>query len=237
MASRRARGLGQAVTEQTGKILLLTGSTGAGKSTTCGLLVDRLDEMWLHFGIDLVLGKLVPRKFIDGGRCSNEGVHSIPDDPDDPQGAWHLDMGRYGLPVIRSFHRMAAAAVRSGQNLVIDHIATSDPPILQDCVEVFTGLPVYFVALKPPPEVSPRRIDERLETLVPTLGREHAVRNSEAKKRVAKWLYDQIFAHACFDFVIDTDRHGPEEVAELIIAKMGDCQGSAFPELARRFSS
>jgi chloramphenicol 3-O-phosphotransferase len=221
----------------TGRILILTGSTGAGKSTACSLLVDRLDGLWLHFGIDLVLGKLVPRKFIDGGRCSEQGVHSVPDNPENPDGPWHLDMGRYGMPVIRSFHRMAAAAVRDGQNLVIDHIATLDPPILQDCVSAFAGLPVWFVALKPPPETSPRRIDQRLETLVPTLGRDHAVRNSEAKKRIARWLHDQIFAHDLFDQVIDTDCYGPEEVASRIIGAMGNCDGSAFPALARRLST
>lgn len=220
-----------------GKALILTGSTGAGKSTTCNLLVDRLEGLWLHFGIDLMLGKVMPRKFIDGGRCSGQGVHGAPDDPADPDGPWHLDMGVHGLPVIRSFHRMAAAAVRDGQNLVIDHIATVDPPILQDCVEVFAGLPVFFVALKPPPEVSPRRLDERLETIVATLGREHAVRNSEAKKRVAVSLYGQIFSHDLFDLIVDTDRLGPDAVTETIIANMGDCNGSAFPELLRKFAS
>lgn len=233
MAPRRPRRVGQTVS---GKVVLITGSTGAGKTTTCGLLVDRLDGLWLHFGVDLVLGKLVPRKFIDGGRCAELGVHSVPDDPADPDGPWHLDLGVHGLPVIRSFHRMAAAAVRDGQNLVIDHVATTDPPLLQDCVAVFAGLPVWFVALKPPPEVSPRRIDERLESIVATLGREHAVRNSEAKKKVAQWLYRQIFTHDCFDQVIDTDRHGPEEVADQIKRAMGDCHGRALPELARKFA-
>lgn len=237
MAPRGPGRLGKAVMGETGKTLILTGSTGAGKSTTCNLLVDRLDGLWLHFGIDLVLGKVMPRKFIDGGRCSGQGVHGAPDNPDNPEGPWHLDMGVHGLPVIRSFHRMAAAAVRDGQNLVIDHIATVDPPILQDCAEVFAGLPVFFVALKPPPEVSPRRLDERLESIVATLGREHAVRNSEAKKRVAVSLYGQIFAHDHFDLVIDTERHGPDAVTEMIIDEMGDCKGSSFPELLRKFAN
>ncbi len=220
----------------TGRIVLLTGSTGAGKTTTCNLLVDRLEGFWLHFGIDLFLGRVVARKYVDGGRCSHEGVHGAPDNPADPDGPWHLDMGRYGLDAIRSFHRMAAAAVRSGQNLVIDHIATVDPPVLQDCVEVFADLPVYFVALKPPPEVSPRRIDARLESIVASLGREHAVRNSEAKKRVARSLYRQIFAHDVFDLEIDTDRHAPDAVVEQIMTAIGDCRGSAFPQLARMFA-
>ena len=235
MAPRRARSLGHAVMAETGRILLVTGSTGAGKSTTCRLLVDRLDGLWLHFGIDMVMGTLMPRKFVDGGRCSGGSLHGAPDDPAYPDGPWRLAMGEHGFSVIRSFHRMAAAAVSSGQNLVIDHITTLDPPILQDCIQVLAGFPVWFVALKPLPEVSPMRIDERLEALVPTLGREHAVRNSEAKKRVARWLYDQIFANDLYDQVIDSGLHGPEEVAERIIAAMGACRGTAFPALAARF--
>ena len=43
--------------------------------------VDRLEGLWLHFGIAFMLGKVMPRKFIDGGRCSQQGVHGAPDDP------------------------------------------------------------------------------------------------------------------------------------------------------------
>jgi chloramphenicol 3-O-phosphotransferase len=223
-----------AMSGRVGKVVVLTGSTGAGKTTTCDLLVDRLDGLWLHFGIDLFLGKVVPRKFVDGGRCSREGVHGAPDDPEKPDGPWHLDMGAHGIGLVRTFHRMAATAARDGQNLVIDHIATCDPPLLQDCVAAFAGIPVWFVALKPPPAVSPQRIDERLDSIVAALGREHAVRNSEAKKRVAASLYESIFRHDIFDQTIDTQAHSPDEVANLILAEMGDCAGTAFPRLAAR---
>lgn len=220
-----------------GRALILTGSTGAGKSTTCALLTDRLDGLWLHFGIDLFLGKTVPRKFIDGGRCPGQSVHGAPDDPANPEGPWHLDMGVHGLDIVRTFHRMAAAALRNGQDLVMDHITMLDPPILQDCVEAFAGLPVWFVALKPPPEVSPRRLEQRLDSIAETLGREHAVRNTEAKKKVAASLYTAIHRNDVYDQVIDSEANGPDEVAAQIIAAMGECQGSAFPELLNRLRS
>ena len=219
----------------TGKIVVITGSTGAGKSTTCDLFVAQQDNLWLHFGVDLFFGKLVPRKFIDGGGSrSGEGLYTAPDDPADPDGPWHMALGPLGADMMHSFHRMVAEAVRSGQNVVVDHVAMVDPPVLADCVACFRDLPTFFVALKPPVEVIPRRIDARLESIIATLGHEHAVRNSENKKKVARFIYDRIFAHDCFDLVIDTDRHDPGEVARMIGQAMDDCQGQSFPELARR---
>lgn len=227
--------MGKAVT---GKIVIITGSTGAGKSTTCGEFVAQQDDLWLHFGVDLFFGKLVPRKFIDGGGSrSGDGLYTAPVDLADPDGQWHMALGPLGAGMMHSFHRMVAEAARSGQNVVLDHIAMVDPPVLADCIACLADLPVFFVALKPPVEVIPKRIDERLESIVATLGREHAVKNSENKKKVARFIYDRIFAHDCFDLVIDTDRHAPAEVARKIGDAMGDCLGQSFPELARRLEN
>ena len=75
----------------TGKIVVITGSTGAGKTTTCGEFVAQQDDLWLHFGVDLFFGKLVPRKFIDGGGSrSGEGLYTAPVDRQTPMapGTW-----------------------------------------------------------------------------------------------------------------------------------------------------
>jgi chloramphenicol 3-O-phosphotransferase len=256
MAPRRSRSLGEEIiptaavadiggedpathshevcVSEVGKIIIITGSTGSGKSTTCAEFVTKMDDLWLHFGVDLFLGKIVPRQFIDGGPRANDGVHMVPDDPGALHGPLHMDMGRYGMSMIRTFHRMAVAAVRSGQNVVLDHITTLDPPLLHDCVDCFRNLPVFFVGLRPPAEVIPKRLDERLNTVIASLGREHAVRNSENKKAVAKYLCEQIFVHDQFDLIIDTDLHKPAEVVEIIVSSMGDGWGTAFPELAQR---
>lgn len=221
---------------RTGRALIVTGSTGSGKTTTCKAFVDAMDALWLHFGIDLFLGQAAPRKFVDGGPRCAEGVHMVPDDPAVPDGPRHMALGHYGEALIHTYHAMVAAAVRAGQNVVLDHVTTLEPPILQDCVRTLGGLPVTFVALRPPEAVIPRRIDERLPAVVAVLGHEHALRNNENTKLISRYMSAQIFAHDCFDLVVDTDAHAPDAVVRLI-AEALDRPGRAFGELARRLDA
>lgn len=220
-----------------GRALVVTGSTGSGKTTTCKEFVARMDELWLHFGVDLFLGSVVPRKFVDGGPRCEEGVHMEPDDPARPDGPRHMVLGRYGPQMIGTFHQMAAAAVRAGQNVVLDHVTTLDPPLLADCVRALRGLPVFFVALKPPAEIIPGRIDARLESVAALLGREQAVRTNENTKLISRYMERQIFAHDLFDLVVDTHAHGPEEVVRLIAKAMQSRPGRAFTDLAERLDA
>lgn len=220
-----------------GRALVVTGSTGSGKTTTCKTFVDRADDLWLHFGVDLFLGSVVPRKFVDGGPRCEEGVHMVPEDPAAPDGPRRMALGREGHAMIRAFHQMVAAAVRSGQNVVLDHVTTIDPPLLQDCVQALRGLPVFFVALRPPAAVIPRRIEARLESVVAVLGREQALHNNENTKRVSQYMSRQIFAHDLFDLVVDTAAHPPDVVAKMIAETLLTRPGAAFPELARRLDA
>lgn len=220
-----------------GMALVVTGSTGSGKTTTCREFVARMDDLWLHFGVDLFLGSVVPRKFVDGGPRCHEGVHMEPDDPAAPGGPRHMELGRYGPAMIRTFHQMAAAAVRAGQNVVLDHVTTIEPPILQDCVESFRGLPVVFVALRPPEAIIPQRIDQRLDSVISTLGHAHALKTNENTKLISRYMSRQIFAHDLFDLVVDTDAHPPEAVVSLIAEALQARPGQAFAELARRLDA
>ena len=215
-----------------GRLLVVTGTNGSGKTTTCKAFVDLMDELWLHFGVDLFLGGAVPRKFVDGGPRSHEGVHMEPDDPAKSDGTRHLALGRYGMTMIQTFHAMAVAGVRAGQNIALDHVTTIDPPLLQDCVAHFKDLPVFFVGLRPPEAIIPQRIDERLESVIKQLGREHATRANENTKLVSKYMSAQIFSHDHFDLIVDTYAHSPAEVAAIIAREMKARPGRAFADLA-----
>lgn len=221
----------------TGQLLIITGSTGSGKTTTCKTFVDRVDELWLHFGADQFLGGVLPRKYVDGGSRAQDGLRKVLDDPTDPDGPRHLEFGRYGLQMIDTFHAMVAAGVRAGSNLVIDHITTLDPPLLQSCIKHFRDLPVFFVALKPPQSVVPARLDNRLDKIVSALDREQARIANNNTKRMAEFLYGQIFSHDLFDLVIDSNAHAPDAVAGQITDSLARLPRRAFGELARRFDA
>lgn len=218
------------------QLVIVTGTTGSGKTTTCRELVAAADELWLHFGADLFLGQMVPRKFVDGGPRCEEGVHMAPDDPADPSGPLHLSLGTRGAGLITAMHDMAAAAVRGGQPVVMDHVTTVEPPILQDCVRAFAGLPVLLVALRPPQAILSDRIAGRLAEVEKVLGKEHAARNNEGTRRAGEYIARQIFSHDCFDMTIDTGAVPPSEVACRILERLrSGPAGDALSRIADRF--
>jgi chloramphenicol 3-O-phosphotransferase len=220
-----------------GQLLLLTGTTGSGKTTTCNEFVARRDELWLHFGADQFLGGVMPRKFVDGGPRAHEGLQKVPIDPANPDGPRTLRLGRYGLQMFDTFHAMVAAGVRAGQRFIVDHITTVDPPLLQSCITHFRDLPVFFVALKPPLEVIPERLDGRLDKIVTSLSREQANIANQNTKRMADFLHSQIFTHEHFDLVIDSSTQNPAEIVDTIAAAMATGPGRAFVELTRKLDA
>jgi chloramphenicol 3-O-phosphotransferase len=202
------------------RLVIVTGTTGSGKTTTCREFVAQADDLWLHFGVDTMLGTLVPRKFVDGGERGEEGMHMAPDDPADPDGPAHMSFGRFGGRLIDTYHRMVRAAVENGQRVIVDHVATLDPPILPNMVERFRGLDALFVALRPPQAILGERIAGRIAEVEKVLGKEHAARNNAGTRRASEFIAREIFRHDCFDMVLDTGTLGPTAVARAILERV-----------------
>jgi chloramphenicol 3-O-phosphotransferase len=229
MAPRRPGRLGETMS----RLVIVTGTTGSGKTTTCKTFVDQADDLWLHFGVDTMLGTLVPRKFVDGGPRGEEGMHMAPDDPADPDGPAHMSFGTYGGGLIATYHRMVRTAVENGQKVIIDHVMTANPPILQDAVERFRDLDVLFVALRPPQELLAQRIEGRIAEVEKVLGKEQAARNNAGTRRASEFIAREIFSHDCFDMVIDTGRLSPVEAARAILDRVeSGPPGDALQRLA-----
>jgi len=223
-----------------GQIIIVSGTSGSGKSTTCETFVKRSEDFWLLFGIDHFMAGSFPSKFgHHGPRCA-EGIRAVPLDPDDPDGPLRWEFNEWGTRAFAAFHEWVAAASRAGCHIIIDHLMLQDPPILQDCIHRLQGLPVLLVSLKPPYEVLMERVAQRkMDKKLPTAEfdrKDDPVRIIvERLNRLRPWFYEASYANDCVDLLVDTQQHSPEETCDLIEKRLAEGPGGAFEQLRERF--
>ncbi len=221
-----------------GQIVIVSGTSGSGKSTTCELLAKQSDEFWLLYGIDHFLSGSFPAKFGHHGPRSREGIHAHPVDEADPGGPLRWTFGENGVKAFGVLHEWVAAASREGCNIVFDHLAMLDPPVLQDLVWRLEGLPVLFVSLQPTYEVLSARIASRtMDKPMPTdlLGEDAVKKIIDRLDRLRPWFYDANYANDIYDMVIDTEGHGPEAVTAMVVERLAQGPGAAFEQLRQRY--
>lgn len=221
-----------------GQIIIVSGTSGSGKSTTCELFAKRSDDFWLLYGIDHFMSGTFPAKFGHHGPRANEGVYAHPRDAAQPDGPLRWSFGPHGERAFNAFHEWIAAASRTGCNIIVDHLMMTDPPVLQDCIWRLKDLPVLFVSLRPPFEVLMERVANRkMDKKLPTdeLGADDPVRRIlERLDRLRPWFYDAVYANDLSDLEVDTDRHAPEAVCEMIERRLAQGPGTAFEALRAR---
>jgi chloramphenicol 3-O-phosphotransferase len=221
-----------------GQIIIVSGTSGSGKSTACELFAKRSDDFWLLYGIDHFLSGTFPSKFGHHGPRSREGVYAHPVDENDPHGPLRWSFGENGQRAFQVFHEWIAAASRQGCNIIVDHLVLIDPPLLQDCIWRMQDLPVLFVALRPSFEVLMERVTNRkMDKKLPSeLGKDDAVaRIVERLNRLRPWFYEASYANDCYDLQIDTETHSPEEVCDQIEQRLAAGPGTAFETLRARY--
>ncbi len=221
-----------------GQIILVNGTSGSGKSTTCELFARRSDAFWLLYGVDHFMGSTFPRKFGHHGERCREGIYAHPLDESEPNGTLRWHFSDQGLKAFGVFHEWIAAASREGCNIIIDHLMMLDPPVVQDCIWRLKDLPVLFINLKPPYDVLMERIANREignRFSNSNYSSEQVRKSRERLDRLRPWFYDAVYANDCYDLEIDTVRYTPDEVCEQIEARFNAGPGTAFADLRDRY--
>src|SRR5439155_11012494 len=203
-----------------GQIVVISGTSGAGKTTTCQAFARCADQPYLMLGMDLLLGSMIPGKYTIFGEQKDEGYYGL---------GW----GPVGWKAIEAMHEMIAGAALSGQNMVVDHLMFIDPPILQDCIWRLADLPVLFVNLRPSRDVLERRVTERKIELPPQMveavGGPDGVRKlGELLSQMTPWYYEHAYQNGCFDLELDSEALSPDQLCEQIEARLGQGPGTAF---------
>jgi chloramphenicol 3-O-phosphotransferase len=222
-----------------GQIIIVNGTSGSGKSTTCEQFVKRSPDFWLSCGIDQFLSATFPAAFSHHGARSSEGIYAHPLREDEPDGDLRWSFGEWGTRAFQTLHEWVAAASRQGCNVILDHLMMVDPPVLQDCIWRLRDLPVLLVTLQPPFEVLEERVASR------AMGgkiagsqyntNDAAQRARERLHRLRPWFCQTVYANDCCDLLVDTQRCTPEEVCEQIERRLTAGPGTAFAQLRERY--
>ena len=188
-----------------GRIILLNGSSSAGKTTLAITLQQLLPDPWHHIALD---------QFRDGMGGRYRGLNSADGTP----GARGLNVvpvargnervtevrfGDLGKQVLRGMRRAIAAFAAEGNNVIIDDLMF-EPAFLFDYVEALAGFDVLFVGVRCPIDVVNAREAKRP-------GRFPGTATSH---------FDRVHAHCIYDIEVDTGVATPRQCAETIIARL-----------------
>jgi chloramphenicol 3-O-phosphotransferase len=221
-----------------GQIVIINGTSGSGKSTAAERFQKRSDDYWLLYGIDHFLAGTQPSQYGHHGPKSREGIHAEPADPANPDGPLKWRLGPKGVQAFAALHEWIASASRQGCNIIFDHLLMTGTPVLADCAWRLDGLPVLLVTLKPPFDVLEKRVAERqMDKKLPIdlLGEDAARKIVDRLTRLRPWFAESVYANEITDLEIDTSVHGPDEVCELIEARLGQGPGTAFDQLRAKY--
>jgi chloramphenicol 3-O phosphotransferase len=179
-------------------IILLNGTSSAGKTTLAKALQDALPTPYLVIGIDTVVFAL-PNRYVNEAAywqqvyryTYREGrISGITIEP-------------YGDRLVRGMHRAVAGLARCGLDVVVDHVV-SEPGWPADIEQAWAGLDVLRVGVVCPLEVAEERERARGTR---TLGwaRAHA---------------DVVHSLLCYDLTVDTSRSDPARCAAVIASAL-----------------
>ncbi|HSG91553.1 MAG TPA: AAA family ATPase [Pseudomonadales bacterium] len=202
-----------------GRIVLLNGSSSAGKTTLARALQALRAEPWFHLALD---------QFRDGMPPAYRGLNS----PDGTPGARGLNVvpvehrgemvtavrfGDVGHRMLAGMHRAIAAFAAAGNDVIVDDLLLENDT-LDDYLDALEGFDVLFVGVRASMEVVNAREAQRP-------GRFPGTASSH---------FDAVHAHGLYDLEVDTSTSGPRDCAQLISSRLDDpARADAFERLRR----
>jgi chloramphenicol 3-O phosphotransferase len=209
---------------QTGAIILINGSSSAGKTTIARALRRALDQPYLRIDDDNFRGMLPERYFIGP---DHTWIAIDPPVGDIKRQAYYIRTTRVGDetrmdiqsgPVGEAFRRGQRAAIaafaEAGNNVIYVDVLF-DRSDIAEYVELWREFTVWMVGVHCPLAEIERRERARGDRLVGH----------------ARWHFDLVHAHAVYDVEVDSSLNDSEECARLIVARMGAGPPEAFDRL------
>lgn len=185
--------------------MILNGASSSGKTTMATSFRDEraaAGDFWLLTGIDDFLAKLPiqwQRVGPESGPFAADGVRF----DRTPQGL-EVRVGRVGRQLLRAYQAGAAAAVRTGLNVIVDEVVI-DRTSWDDWTIALAGLDVVWVGVRCSPEVAEQRERVRPDRFHGLARAQTAVVHRDAR----------------YDFEIETTARTPGEALSELSHRLG----------------
>lgn len=206
---------------QPGRIVLLNGSSSAGKTTLARALQLQRREPWFHLALD---------QFRDGMPPAYRGLNSPPGTPGarglnvvpmahQGRAVTRIEFGDVGRRMLRGMHLAIRAFADAGNNVVVDDLFLDDTT-LDDYLHTLSRHWVLFVGVRAPLSVVNAREASRA-------GRFPGTATSH---------FEAVHAHGDYDLEVDTSRVSAEQGARIISERLDedDSPPGAFCRLRAR---
>lgn len=188
-----------------GRIILLNGSSSAGKTTLARAIQVARREPWFHLALD---------QFRDGMPPAYRGLNSPPGTPGarglnvvpvehEARRVTAIRFGDVGKRMLEGMHRAIAAFAAAGNDVIIDDLFL-ETDTLDDYLDALEGFWVLFVAVRAPLDVVEQREAERPGRFPGT----------------ALSHFEAVHAHGIYDLEVDTCQNSPEACAAEISARL-----------------
>jgi chloramphenicol 3-O phosphotransferase len=181
-----------------GRIVVLNGAPRSGKSSIAAAIQERLDGIWMNFGVDHFMA-MTPKTY-------RPGIGLRP-------GGERPDLEPLVATLYRGLYEAIAAHSRLGVNVVVDvghhdgHSRSLD--ILPACARLLTGLPAWLVGVRCP-------IDVIMQRRIATWGAGYAEDGSVPEP--VRLFQELVHQPGIYDLEVDTSRLDPTACAEAIRA-------------------
>ena len=189
-----------------GKIILLNGSSSAGKTTLALALQTLLKEPWQHIALDQFRDGL-PMRYrglnSPPGTPGQQGLNVVPIDLNGER-VTSIQFGEHGDQVLSGMRRAIAAFAAVGNNAIVDDLLFK-PEYLHDYADILCGFDTWLVGVRCSLEVVNQRETQRI-------GRFPGTATSH---------FHSIHAHVgAYDIEVNTTERSAEDCALEIVRRM-----------------
>ena len=181
-------------------IILLNGTSSAGKTTIARIVQEKYPGVLLLYGVDSMVQTAFPAK-CDYPPYDEQAIKVMMSETAGQPSA-KLIVSPYVYPIYEAAVRFYKLLSGRGYDIIIDELLFDDNRI-KSYFDILIGETVYFIGIKPDKEVVIKREQERGNRLLGlAAGLYHEV-------------YNPIFS---YDLLIDSGKLTPEASAELILS-------------------